>query len=354
MHQPFKKIIALTLVLLAVSPQLLRAQTNTQQNTTNPPRAIQLDQTTLQPVQVNTNNQAGAALNGSNGSGTQGAGSAGSIGNAASCITSSGLTNLAKSYVSGLVSSYTSSYTSAAVPTEPVKLVEKEVGGLTSLGMSWDQIGFCLINAIIDYIGKATVAWINSGFQGNPVFVDNPEQFFADIADIQAGQFINELSNGFLCSPIKNIVRVNLVNSYNSKISPYGQQAQCTFTGVAGNIEQFTSGQSFNWNDWISYTQNSNNNPLGATYNARIELDRRIAQSIGTQSTLLGWGRGFLSHTDPTTGKITSPGSVIEGQVNQRLFSGESRIQIADEFDEVVNALVNSLIKIAINEATQN
>ncbi len=72
------------------------------------------------------------------------------------------------------------------------------------------------------------------------------------------------------------------------------------------------------------------------------------------QSTLLGWGRGFLSHTDPATGKITSPGSVIEGQVNQRLFSGESRIQIADEFDEVVNALVNSLIKIAIHEATQN
>jgi hypothetical protein len=353
MHQLSKKIVALTLLLLAVSPQLIRAQTNTNTNTTtNPPRAILIDETTMQPVQVNTNNQAGAALNGTNGT-SQGAGAAGSIGNAATCVSSSALTNMAKQAVSGLVSSYTSSYTSAAVPTEPVKLVEKEVGGLTSLGVSWDQIGFCLINTIIDYIGKATVAWINGGFQGNPVFVENPEQFFADIADIQAGQFINELSGGFLCGPSKNLVRVNLANSYNNKISPYGQRAQCSFTGISGNIEKFTSGQSFSWADWISYTQNSNNNPLGATYNARVELDRRVAQSVGTQSTLLNWGRGFLSFTDPETKKITSPGSVIEGQVNQRLFSGENRIQIADEFDEIVNALVNSLVKIAINEATQ-
>jgi hypothetical protein len=351
MHTLFRKIVALTLLLLVISPQLILAQQNT--DTTNAPRAVELDQTTLQPIQVNQTGQAAATQNGNQQTNT-GAGAAGSVGNATTCVASSALTNLAKQAVSTLVSSYTSSYTSAAVPTEPVKLVEKEVGGLTSLGVSWDQIGFCLINAIIDYIGKATVAWINGGFQGNPVFVDNPEQFFADIADIQAGQFINELSNGFLCGPTKNIVRVNLATSYNNRIAPYGQNNQCTFSGISGNIESFTSGQSFSWDDWISYTQNSNNNSFGATYNANIELDRRIAQSIGTQSQLLNWGRGFLSFTDPTTGKITSPGSVIEGQVNQRLFSGESRIQIADEFDEIVNALVNSLVKIAINEVTQN
>jgi len=351
MNKLFKKIVALSIILSIFLPHVILAQRNTTNTNDAPPRAIELDQTTLQPIQVNTNNQAGAALNGSNGSGTQGAGAAGSIGNAATCVGSSALTNMAKQYVSSLVSTYTSSYTSGAVPTEPVKLVEKEVGGLTSLGMSWDQIGFCLINTIIDYIGKATVAWINSGFQGNPVFVDNPEQFFADIADIQAGQFLNELSNGFLCSPIKNIVRVNLATSYNNRVG--NRQNQCTFTGVSGNLDKFMSGQSFSWADWVSYTQVPQNNPTGATIYGNIELDRRIAQSVGTQSKLLEWGRGFLSHTDPTTKKITSPGSVIEGQVNQRLFSGESRIQIADEFDEIVNALVNSLVKIAINEATK-
>jgi hypothetical protein len=60
-----------------------------------------------------------------------------------------------------------------------------------------------------------------------------------------------------------------------------------------------------------------------------------------------------LSSVDPTTKKITSPGSVIEKQVNERLFSGQRRLEIADEFDEVVNALVNQLVKIAVTEVTQ-
>ena len=343
------KTVACALLLSVFLPAVVTAQQG--YDTTNAPKAIPVNEQTLQPITVNQNSQANAALNGTNGT-NQGAGAAGSVGNATTCVASSALTNMARQAVSSLLGGVTSSVTSSAVPTEPVKIVEKEVGGLTSLGVSWDQIGFCLINTIIDYIGKATVAWINGGFQGNPVFVENPEQFFSDIADIQAGQFLNELSNGFLCSPIKNIVRVNLANSYNNRISPYGTRSQCSFSAISGNIEQFTSGQSFSWNDWISYTQNPSNNPFGATYQARVELDRRIAKSVGTQSKLLEWGRGFLSFTDPQTGKITSPGSVIEGQVNQRLFSGESRIQIADEFDEIVNALVNSLVKIAINEVT--
>ena len=66
----------------------------------------------------------------------------------------------------------------------------------------------------------------------------------------------------------------------------------------------------------------------------------------------MDWGRGFLSFKDPETGEITSPGTIIEKQVNQRLGSGERRLEIADEFDEIVNALINQLIKIALSEVT--
>lgn len=338
MQITFKKIIATILlsatILLPTIPVFAQ---QTQTTNTN----------TLPQVQVNTNNQAGAALNGVQTNGGGGNAATGISG----CVLSGALANVVKNYISSLVGSITSSITGAEVPTAENVIRGKETGTLA--GISWDQIGYCAVNEIIAEIGRATVAWINSGFQGNPVFVDDPEQFFADIADIQAGNFLNEVSNGFLCSPIQNIVRVNLATRYNSSISPYGARAQCTFSGVAGNIEQFVSGETFSWDDWYSYTQVPSNNPYGATIYGNIELDRRIAQSLGVQSQLLDWGRGFLSFKDPETGEIQSPGAVVEGQLNQRLFNGETRISMADEFDEIVTALVNQLVKIAINEVTQ-
>jgi hypothetical protein len=109
----------------------------------------------------------------------------------------------------------------------------------------------------------------------------------------------------------------------------------------------------FNWADWQQYTQDPYNNPYGATLGGQVQLDNRIAQSLGIQSKLLDWGGGFLSSKDPVTGDITSPGSTIEKQVNERLGSGQRRLEMADEFDEIVNALVNQLVKVAIDKMTQ-
>ncbi len=345
MKHSFQKTIVALLLITVFSgiPQIISAQTTQQQ--TPPPRAIEINETTMQPVQVNTNNQAGSALYGQQ---TTNGGSGNAAGGVTGCALSGVLANLVKNQVSNLVSNMVSSAVGGEVPTAENQARAKDTGLLGAI--TWDQIAWCAVNEIIAEIGRATIAWINSGFEGNPVFVDNPEQFFADIADIQAGNILNEISNGFLCSPIKNIVRVNLANRYNSSVAPYGPQ--CSFTAISGNIDQFMSGETFSWQDWYSYTQVPSNNPYGATIYGNIELDSRIAQSIGIQSKLLDWGRGFLSFTDPTTGKVSSPGAVVEGQLNQRLFSGESRLQIADEFDEIVTALVNQLVKVAISEVT--
>lgn len=265
----------------------------------------------------------------------------------AGTLAASGIRNFISSSLGSIASNPT------LVPTNPVPVTSKEVGSLTSLGVSWDAIGFCLINSIIQYIGDSTVAWINRGFQGNPVFVDDPEQFFADVADIEAGAFLGELSNGFLCQPFELDVKLNLANSYNRSVSPYSNRGQCTFSGVSGSLEQFMNGDSFSIEDWFSFSQ-PQNNPFGATLHAQAELGNRINQRVQTQTQLLDWGRGFLSFRDPDTGKITSPGSVIESQLNNRLGNSERRLLVADEFDEIVNALVNQLIKVALNEVTQS
>lgn len=301
-------------------------------------------------VPINLNTQAAGATFGAN-SQAGNFSASGATGSFASCAGLGSIANSIKSSIGKALGSLMSE----EVRVNDSQLRSKDTG--ISIGPlklpSWDQAGWCLVNSIIESIGAATVNWINSGFQGNPVFVDDPTQFFTDLADLEAGMFINELSGGFLCSPIQDIVRLNLINNYNNSISPFANQAQCTFSGGAENLESFMSGESFSWDDWMSYTQSPQNNPFGATIMSQIELDSRIASSLGLQSNILDWGNGYLSIKDPETKKITTPGTLIDKQINDRIGSGQRRLEIADEFDEVVSALVEQLIKIAISEMTQ-
>lgn len=373
-NKTFRKITYFTLVFTMVTPFTIFAQSGDQfqganpeekqilnsmgllngsTNTSGAPRAIIVNENGATSNTNYSQTQANAAMYGSAPSGN-------SIGvtdvgtDFASCVGSEAIASGIKNAIQGALSKVAPNL--IEVPISDSQQRSKD-SGVTIAGFiplpSWDAAGWCLANAMLENIGNATVAWINSGFQDNPAFVTDPSQFFADLADQQAGLFLNELSNGFLCSPIQNIVRVNLANSYNSTISPYGNNAQCSFNGSMEQLEQFMSGESFSWADWMSYTQAPQNNPFGATLYGQIELDKRIASSLGVQSKLLDWGAGWLSHKDPTTGKIVSPGSMVQGVVDQRLNSGQRRLEIADEFDEITTALVNQLIKTAINEVTQ-
>jgi hypothetical protein len=296
-----------------------------------------------------SSSQAGASMNGSSQT-TGGAGSAtkGAAKSGAQCFVGSMLASSLKQMLTGTVTSMTSQQ----VPTNPVSLTIKETGSTATGGVSMDSIGFCLVNTIITYIGQATVQWIKSGFKGNPVFIDDPAKFFTDVADIEAGNFLGDLTGGYLCGPLRAPVRLRLANDYNQRNAAFNRRAKCTFSGTSANLERFISGDGFSWQDWMSYTQNPYNNKYGATVYGQLELDNRIAGALGVQSKLADWGKGFLSFTDPETKKVYTPGSMIEDQLNKQLDNPRQRLLIADEFDEVVTALVNELIKVALNELT--
>ncbi len=314
---------------------------NASVNTTGAPRAIIVNEGTYLPANL----QNSQALPGQ----TSQFGIGGAAGSFGSCIAGSAVTAAVKNAITNVIE--TTLTNPFQVPIKDPENTGKEVGSVSTLGLSWDQLGWCSANALIEAIGDATVNWINSGFNGNPAFVEDPSQFFSDIADVQAAVFLNEISGGLFCTPIKDIVRINLAQNYNAQIAPYG--GQCSFSAVSGSLEQFMGGETFSWQDWTSYTQNSQNNPFAATIGGSIELNNRIAASLGVESKLLDWSAGFLSKKDPQTGKITSPGSLLQEQINTKLGSGQRRLEIADEFDEIVNALVNQLITIALSEATQ-
>lgn len=266
-----------------------------------------------------------------------------------------------------------------AVPTTDTVQATKEVKlcmwGVCIPGL--DKIAITMVKQVLERMVDSTVEWINNGFDGNPAYVTDPKQYFTDLADGVAGEFIGDVTSqgtplDFLCSPFKAQIKLSLRTQYTKS-----DQFQCTLTGIVGNIDSFYNDFSQGgWDAWFSMTQNSDNNPYGAYLGAKIELDSRLAAAIGLEGKQLDWGKGFLSyqpcvvHEDVysfpenggaptrTTGKclvkgpIQTPGTAIEDGLSHVLGTGVRQLELADEFDELVGALVARALQDTVLGAT--
>lgn len=224
--------------------------------------------------------------------------------------------------------------------------------GLTVAGTSvpvlpgLNAIAYCLINTIIAYIADATIAWIRSGFKGNPVFVDDPELFFQSLADYELTNLLNAMTDERLCQPFNLQIKLALLKETTRS---YSNTSRCTLGSALNNLQN-VGYDSVSWN---TMTQNPNNNPYGAYFEATKYLNANIARKQNTFTLELGWSKGFLSFPDPedpTGRKRLSPGALIEQQLAKRLGASEERLILAEKFDQVVTELVNQLVKIALNE----
>jgi|GEM_PF-1764842 len=264
-----------------------------------------------------------------------------------------------------------------AIPVVEVKSVPGLIERLV------DGIAMSLAQTMIDRMVSSTVKWAQSGFEGNPAYVTDPERFFSDIADGVAGSFIQGSELGFLCSPFQANIRLSLMQSYYEP-----QPFQCTLTDVVGNIEGFY--EDFNqggWDAWFSMTQNPTNNPYGAYLEAQAALDSRIASALGIEKNQLDWNQGFLSWSecaatnpepfindpanDPAAeaggllpsrrpnpghvpgkavgecierGPTQTPGSVIKTQLDKSLGSGFEKLITAQHVDQLISGFATGLL----------
>jgi hypothetical protein len=244
---------------------------------------------------------------------------------------------------------FVSKPTKPGVPVSSEANDSKESGvtvfGVTIPGLSWDGLAIRIAKRTLEKITDSTVEWINSGFNGSPVYVTNPGEYFASIADDVAGEFIEkspQLSS--LCSPIQANIRISLQTYYNNTYRR-SSSPQCTLSTVVDNVDAFYDDFSKGgWKGWFELTQGSGNNPYIAYLEAQSELDSRIAGALHLEEADLNRGRGFLSLKD-SEGNVRTPGAVIEGQLQTVLGSGVRQLELADEFDELIGALMGQLLQ---------
>jgi hypothetical protein len=293
------------------------------------------------------------------------------------------------SCVGSIAAGYVSKYVSSLIQSVADALHVNTISGTNSkngtanpngvLAPGWDAIGYCIGNGLLTYITNSVVAWINTGFNGSPAFISNPQQYFKGIADIEAGTFINTLAKDTtglnICQPFNINVGTSILNGYapQNPLTCSLEQLKANLSNPnnyhvtvsgAGGYSNFNNQQSLN--TFYGISQNPQNNAYGAYLGAQQQLAATIAQQQNTANINLTWGNGFQSvqncppsqttqtNAGTTTTKqpcnTTTPGNVIASQLDDTLHLGNERVVLANSFDQVINALVGTLIKLALNK----
>ncbi len=215
-----------------------------------------------------------------------------------------------------------------------------------------DGLVYMIARMAIQEIVAHTVEWINTGFDGNPAFITDPEQFALDIGDGIIGDFIFDSSLNFLCSPFSVDVKLALIQDFTK-----GYEPKCTLSEVVDNVDGAIDdmGNQWNWDTWGSLTQNPNNNAYGAymeaSYNLRANIDLEQKQALRE----VDWGQGFKPFPECTEYfeddmvlercENVTPGTTMANQLNKSLGAGIDSLVTADELDEIVGALLVQLVK---------
>lgn len=245
-----------------------------------------------------------------------------------------------------------------------------------------DGLAWTAANIIIDKFADNMVTWIQSGFEGSPMFVTNPGRFLAGVGNDISGNFIDELNLEFLCEPLGEL---NLDLSFffpGTSRSKYN----CTFSDIVENFKNM--GIKFNvnvnitqenivreyqkdfrsggWPMWLAMAR-PENNPDGRLLQATEEVWSMSEEKKEEERQTIQTGRGFLGmkvclrYQEKSAGakkclewKTTTPGSIVQGQLDKTLNKDVERLQVADEIDEIIGALAGQLINWVVTGGNGN
>lgn len=216
----------------------------------------------------------------------------------------------------------------------------------------------CLVKTIaraaIDQITRSIVTWINSGFNGQPSFVTNFNQYFANVADQAAGEFIKSSALSFLCSPFAPQIKIAIAQSYANRNS--GSGASCSLGKVTNNVNNFLKGNwgAGGWGSLLQFTTMPTNNPYGAYAYAEMSLNSSISRAQSNARNNVSPG-GFISLQKCDTSKgqsagkgnctVTTPGSYIEESLKQSSIKGPiDGLNLAQNINDIVRALTNQVM----------
>lgn len=154
-------------------------------------------------------------------------------------------------------------------------------------------LGQAIVITLIRNIGASVVNWVNTGFEGKPLFVTDLEGTLLDAADQTIGRFIEGTELSFLCNDFSFQIRLELAMKYSQ---PFREQIRCTVSEIGDNINNFAENNGgAGWNNWLELTTRPSNGIYGAYLIAESELAQRAAREVGLKEKKITITEGFLN-----------------------------------------------------------
>ncbi len=156
-----------------------------------------------------------------------------------------------------------------------------------------------IIIRLLQEMTNSIVTWINEGFHGSPLFLENPGSFFKDIAKSQIQTTIDQIGYDLTRFPFGKAWALNVINAYKGTME---RNAAHSLSGVMSR-QQITAYMDFNvggWNSFFLETQYPRQNSyIGSQIYMTESLSAKLAGTVKAPAEevqdLLKQGMGFLS-----------------------------------------------------------
>lgn len=265
------------------------------------------------------------------------------------------------------------------VPTNDLQLNGQKILDLgKELGL--DGLLNLAAQVAIDQLTQSIVGWVKGGNDGNPFYITDLSGFLYDIetkkahqnaamlratrscytpggstagawVDPDTGQVVGGGGSTWIDPDTglprqDDIVAASIENAYGRT-----QNVTCPFSDGT----PFRSVEQDGWSGFVA----SSFNPKANAFAGDIYIQEKIAreQQIAREQALAeaSWNRGYLSvkncDTPDGTCVTKTPGSVLESQTNTSLSSGLRKLELADEIDEMLSAVMTAAVERVFSEA---
>lgn len=222
-------------------------------------------------------------------------------------------------------------------------------GSLNTKFYVLDPLAGMIRKAILRKMTGSIINWINTGFQGKPSFLTDPNAFFRNIAKEQTNIYIIKLVGEQTNNPYALDLAYSLLNPSKGNFTLYDDMARnCQLRGGGNSCppdlstpyareayaRQFIYGNVWGpggWSNWYSLTQYNKNNIYGAYLQAQNELAQRKARETGNAQQELQQSGGFLSFKKCVRRVSYATGPAIATQAD---VDDNSNLNIGDNIGE--------------------
>ncbi|MDH5442045.1 MAG: hypothetical protein OEX08_00350 [Candidatus Nomurabacteria bacterium] len=249
-----------------------------------------------------------------------------------------------------------------------------------------DGIAYAIAKTALEQVTKGIVDWINTGFEGSPLYLRDPNLFYENLFQIQTTGVINDIIGGE--SPFGPAVAQSLIRSTQNY---FQHQANYSYADILDGLG--TTPQRFQanfsdggWGALLALYSSPANTPTGLyiassrelgvrTQNLRIPIGTQIRQElqqsggflnvrkcVETKEVITEVGEPVFDEDGliieiPAEESIeqcvryetTTPGTAVASKLTGALGSGERQLELADDINEslgaVFDALLNNLVQ---------